>query len=56
MENGKKDEAAKTMGEVRIEDKNVVPGTDMNKTTGNTYYDLSLPNSSTVCFGPFGIL
>ncbi|KAM3209755.1 hypothetical protein ACQJBY_064056 [Aegilops geniculata] len=35
MENGKKDEAAKTIGEVRIEDKNVPGRTDMNKTTDN---------------------
>ncbi|XP_044961101.1 beta-1,2-xylosyltransferase XYXT1-like isoform X2 [Hordeum vulgare subsp. vulgare] len=33
---GKKDEAAKTTGEVRIRDKNVAPGTDMNNKTADS--------------------
>ncbi|VAI73685.1 unnamed protein product [Triticum turgidum subsp. durum] len=49
MENGKKDEAAKTMGQVRIEDKNVVPGrTDMNKTTDNVQANRTDQSGQTV--------
>uniref|UniRef100_R7W834 Glycosyltransferase 61 catalytic domain-containing protein n=1 Tax=Aegilops tauschii TaxID=37682 RepID=R7W834_AEGTA len=47
MENGKKDEAAKTMGQVRIEDKNV-PGTEMNKTTDNVQTNRTDLSSQTV--------
>ncbi|VAI73682.1 unnamed protein product [Triticum turgidum subsp. durum] len=46
---GKKDEAAKTMGQVRIEDKNVVPGrTDMNKTTDNVQANRTDQSGQTV--------
>ncbi|EMS45640.1 hypothetical protein TRIUR3_15537 [Triticum urartu] len=49
MENGKKDEAAKTMGQVGIEDKNVVPGrTDMNKTTDNVQANRTDQSGQTV--------
>ena len=36
IENGQKDALTKTMGEERIEDKNLVDGTDMNNKTGNS--------------------